>query len=252
MERIRALRIPVLVSANCLWDAKRGEFAYPRVFEGVDLALDSGGFVAMKRYGGYRWSAEQYVRLARHLRPAWWAQMDFCCEPEIASDAAAVRERIGRTVSGLQECQRIAQGEGMSAPMPVLQGWKPEDYAHGPIYEQDYRWPKLVGVGSVCRRPIDGANGIMAVVSALDQAVPSGVQFHLFGVKSQAIARLVEEFPSRIASMDSQAWSVRARKQAHLSGEPCDNERRAAAMVEWYERQVSAAQSGTPQMLLGF
>src|SRR5690242_14275136 len=94
-----------------------------------------------------------------------------------------------------------------------------------------------IRVGSMCRRPMAGKNGLGAVMSALSGAAPSHVRFHLFGVKSQAIGKLAREFPERIASMDSQAWSVRARKVAHASGVPCDNELRARYMEEWYDKQ---------------
>jgi len=247
MESVRSLGIPVLISANALWDNQRKDFSRPRSLAGLDLALDSGGFVAMKRYGGYRWTASQYVGLAQYLRPAWWAQMDFCCEPEIASDSTAVRSRITQTVAGLQECQRIADGEGVARPMPVLQGWKPEDYTQGPIYEQDYAWPSLVGVGSVCRRQVGGPNGVMAVVEAINAKVPQSVQFHLFGVKSQAITALFEEFPNRVASMDSQAWAMGARCAARDAGRPCDNQMRADYLVSWYNRQMGLAHSPTFQ-----
>ena len=32
-------------------------------YQKFDTALDSGGFVAMKRYGGYRWTIEQLLLL---------------------------------------------------------------------------------------------------------------------------------------------------------------------------------------------
>lgn len=151
---------------------------------------------------------------------------------------------------GLQECQRIADGEGVPNPMPVLQGWKPEDYIQGPIYEQDYAWPSLVGIGSVCRRQVNGHTGVMAVVEALNCKVPTGVKFHLFGVKSQAIARLIEEFPERIASTDSQAWAMRARKEANQTGVPCDNQMRSDCMVKWYESQIALTKTATRQYTL--
>jgi hypothetical protein len=93
-----------LVSANSLWNDRKRRFGSGRAYRGFDIALDSGGFVAMKRYGRYRWQVPDYVRLARDMRPTWWAQMDFCCEPEIAGDSATVWARIGKTVQHLHEC----------------------------------------------------------------------------------------------------------------------------------------------------
>lgn len=235
INRVKELSAPVLISANSLWDKRTQKFSRGRCdsYAGLDVALDSGGFVAMHRYGGYRWSVADYVKLAGYMRPAWWAQMDFCCEPELAADRESVRNRISMTVAHLEECERVADGENVRAPMPVLQGWRPEDYCRGRIYEQD-QWPELVGVGSVCRRQVHGPDGVMAVVEALDQAVPAHVMFHLFGVKSTALAELLRRFPNRILSMDSMAWNARARWAGASASSA-----RADFMEQWYERQVA-------------
>jgi hypothetical protein len=236
-ERALAIGAPVLVSANTLWDNARRAFRSPRQFDGLDVALDSGGFVAMKRYGGYRWETRQYVDLAKRMDPAWWAQMDYCCEPEIAGNHAEVKARIERTVGHLRECRAIASDSGVQAPMPVLQGWRPEDYVNGPIYESGEAWPQLVGVGSVCRRNVNGPNGVMSVVEALDGAVPVGTRLHLFGVKTGALAELVREFPSRIASVDSMAWNVAYRWDS-LKGKIARGESsKADSMANWYFAQ---------------
>ncbi len=235
IETAAALGAPVLISANSLW--RNGRFCGWRSYSGLDVALDSGGFVAMKRYGGYRWSIEEYVALAKAMRPTWWAQMDFCCEPEIAGNQAVVWRRIDMTARHLQECQRIARAEKVAPPLLVLQGWKPTDYTKGPIYEQDYQWPSLVGVGSVCRRNIHGPDGLLAVISALDKALPVHVQLHLFGVKGAALSHLKGH--PRFASMDSMAWSLAARWDSYKTGTSCNGEKRVRFMRDWYLTQTA-------------
>jgi len=66
----------LLVSANAFW--KDGKFSgYEALWDiEVPLALDSGGFVAMRRYGGYRWSVSEYIDLAVMVRPVWWAAQE--------------------------------------------------------------------------------------------------------------------------------------------------------------------------------
>lgn len=241
LERARLLGAPLLVSANSLWNDKRKRFGAWRCYAGHDVALDSGGFVAMARYGGYRWTADQYASLAAELKPSWWAQMDFCCEPEIADLRSKVFARIDQTVEHLHTCQRIAGGLGIPAPMPVLQGWIPSDYCQGPIFDPSFVWPALVGIGSVCRRQVDGPAGILAVVSALDRKVPAGVKFHLFGVKSASLCRLLSNYDHRIGSIDSMAWSTRARRIAFETGQACNGELRADTMAAWYVRQQAVA-----------
>jgi hypothetical protein len=238
LERARTMGAPILVSANSLWDNKRQRFGRYKGYAGFDVALDSGGFEAMRRYGGYRWSAVQYLALAKLMQPTWYAQMDFCCEPELAANQAAVYARIDRTVAGLVECQEIAERLGMPRPMPVLQGWSPDDYCQGPIYDPSFVWPALVGIGSVCRRDVHGPTGILAVISALHARVPEHVRFHLFGVKSAVLKCLVDQFPNRIQSIDSMAWSYRARRIAQERNVSCNGELRAEVMGAWYERQL--------------
>jgi len=117
-----------MVSANALRD--RGKFWRPqrKTFSGCDVALDSAGFVAMTRHGGYLWSAREYVSLASAPLWSWWAAMDYCCEPQIARNRDEVRRRMALTVRMLKGCQREAECAGVKPPMPVLQGWTAADY----------------------------------------------------------------------------------------------------------------------------
>jgi hypothetical protein len=237
----------VMVSANSLWNQGKQRFTDGwRKYDGLNVALDSGGYVAMKRYGRYRWSVEQYVGLAKAMGPEWWAQMDFCCEPDLIGGSSSVGKRIDLSARHLEECQRIAAANNIRRPMPVLQGWKPSDYCQGPIYEQNYDWPTLVGVGSVCRRHLNGPNGLFRVISALDDVLPPHVKLHLFGVKGTAAAVLATHH--RIESIDSMAWSFRARKHALHDDVPCTNEVRAAVMGQWYENASASINRPQPQL----
>jgi hypothetical protein len=247
LDRCRSLASPILVSANSLWNDKRKAFRSFTPYAGFDCALDSGGFVAMKRYGGFRWTAEQYAELASRMKPTWWAQMDFCCEPEIAKDKTAVFTRITKTADHLMDCRSAAVKLGATMPMPVLQGWRPSDYCQGPAYQWPaHEWPALVGVGSVCRRSVNGPDGIISVVDAIDRAAPKHVKLHLFGIKGSAIEKLVEQFPHRCASMDSMAYNMQARWDTFHSGKPRNRHYDAEVMATWYQRQVKHA---TPSQL---
>lgn len=243
LEKAKLIGAPILVSANSLWDNKRKRFSGWQCYAPHDTALDSSGFVAMKLYGGYRWTVSQYVALAREMRPTWWAQMDFCCEPEIAGNRTEVFARIDKTAEHLNDCSDTARQGGIPDPMPVLQGWEPRDYCEGPIYSTGYAWPSLVGIGSVCRRAVRGANGILSVLGALESKVPPHVRYHLFGVKSSAIAELRQDFSHRIESIDSMAWAFAARCDARKAKTPCTGVFRAEAMASWYSTQL---QTQTP------
>lgn len=213
LPRVAAqLGCPALVSAGRGWRDGRLRAPGPALDGLGDVALDSAGFVAMKVHGGYPWSVADYVRVAGSRRWAWWAQMDLCCEPEIAGDRAAVLGRVQGTADLLRTCREEADRVGVVAPMPVLQGWEPDDYARSAESADaalDGAWPSLVGLGSVCRRELLGPAGVFAVVSRLDRVLPPGVRLHLFGQKGEAIAELRD--CARVASLDSCAWDDRAR-----------------------------------------
>lgn len=239
-----------LLSANALFNHRTKSFReVPMNLDNVDVALDSAGFVAMNRYGNYPWSLPAYCELAMSHPFAWWAQMDFCCEPEVANDRAILRERIHATAQALSACNHLHTAWSTQAPelhlrpaMPVLQGWSPDDYelsselANAVLFG---RWPDLVGIGSVCRRELGGANGIATIIARLDAVLPSHVRFHLFGVKGSAISEL-SKLP-RVASVDSMAYEFRARVLAREAGATKTISFRAEVLEKWMDRQTGHA-----------
>lgn len=252
LRRARALHAPVMASANSLWDPRAGKFSPAwKELRGLEVHLDSGGFVAMKRYGGFRFSAEQYAGLAAEMKPRWWAQMDQCCEPEVAGDRSEVLRRIDRTAANLMECRALARDVGAEAPLMVLQGWKPEDYVSGPAFDDPaFEWPEVIGVGSVCRRDLHGPCGLIAVLKRIDETLPPHVRLHLFGVKGAAAVALRSH--PRVESVDSMAWSARARVVAREAGKPCDNALRAEFMEKWLVRHREAVRPRCEEMSFCF
>jgi hypothetical protein len=217
VDEARRHALPVLFSANAFIrrakDSGRVRFALPpaRKYDGMDTALDSAGFVAMSRYNGFDWSVQQYLDLVAANDWTWWAQLDCCCEPEVARNRNERILRIAETARLYAACAAAARRRGLKAPMPVLQGWTVDDYLRSADSLPAAEWPALVGVGSVCRRNVSGPDGIIAIVDALDRALPTHVQLHLFGVKGQALDVLHGH--ARIWSMDSMAWDLAARRK---------------------------------------
>jgi hypothetical protein len=169
---------------------------------------------------------------------AWHAAMDYCCEPEVAKDRPLRLLRIAGTALMLARCQAEASARGLPAPMPVLQGWTPAEYALCAQWLPVRAWPALVGLGSVCRRPVDGPTGILAILDAVDAVLPAGVQLHLFGVKSAALALLAKH--PRVASADSMAWDMQARAERRTGR---DMAFRVGHMHRWMDRQSEAIAS---------
>lgn len=235
----------ILVSANALWNDAKREFRLPDPAPYGNIALDSSGFVAMKRYGGYRWDVSEYVEFASTKPWKWWAAMDYCCEPEIAEDRAEVQRRVDLTVETLAECREYVtywqEVEGVhwaTQPMPVLQGWRAEDYRRcvaGVNKVLGGKWPEVVGLGSVCRRKLHGPDGLLALLDEMDLVLPAGVRLHLFGVKSTALDKIGKH--PRVASTDSCAWDMDARMKACKAGKSNTLAHRGEVMRAWYDKQ---------------
>jgi hypothetical protein len=207
----------VLLSANAFsvreHHKERIRFRIPANgrLHGLDAALDSAGFVAMVKYGGFDWSVEQYGALAAAHDWAWWAQMDCCCEPEVAGSKVDRLFRIAETARLYGCCEREAERRSLKKPMPVLQGWYVDDYRRSANLLPVVEWPALVGIGSVCRRAVHGPDGIVAIVEALDKELPEHVKLHLFGVKGTSLGVLAGH--RRVESVDSMAWDMAARRK---------------------------------------
>lgn len=229
LERVQELRAPALISANCLsiWSRRNGwpnwggwRLDKLKNARGLhSLCLDSAGFVATANYGGFPWSIGQYVALAAAFPFRWWASIDYCTEAEIAGDRDEVLDRISRTIRANLDSWRMGCDAGIGGTfLPVIQGRAPADYercADG--ISACIQSGRLIGVGSMCRREIHGPEGLIAVVDHLDRLLPPGIRLHLFGVKGSAIPFLLP-FRHRIASLDSQAYGVTARRDAYRRG----------------------------------
>lgn len=248
LQRARALGRTALISANALsrWSERRGwrEWAGWRLgqlqnAQGLPgLCLDSAGFVAAARYGGFPWSLADYVSLAAAYPFQWWASADYCVEAEIAHDRDAVIDRLARTIRANRDCRILGEDAGIADRlMPVIQGRRPSDYERC----IDALWGSirpgaLIGVGSMCRRDIHGPEGLIAVIDHLDQILPRGVCLHAFGVKGTALPYLLP-FSHRIASIDSQAYGVGARREALRTGISKTDRMVADHMEQWLAGQ---------------
>lgn len=213
--------------------------------------LDSAGFHAMAAWNGYPWTPREYVLdLCAQFPFRRFSSMDLCVEEEVASDRDEVRERISKTVALNRECLFWSREAGIQDRlMHVIQGANAEDYLrcfdamHGMIGDR-----AVIGVGSMCRRQSHGEQGIVAIVDRLDRELPKGVTLHLFGLKSDG-AEAVAMLDSRVASIDSQAYGVRARRIANdrRRQDPTfskSNEFVAEVMTAWWTGQVDRMRRG--------
>jgi hypothetical protein len=249
LQRARRLGQPVLISANSLsrWSRPQGwpewlgwrlgQLANARGLASIDL--DSGGFVCAVRYGGIPWTIDAYMALAAAYPFRRFASIDYCVEPEIARDREAVLDRISRTIRANRDCRDRALDLGIiDRFMPVIQGRRPDDYER---CADALAWSLLpgtvIGVGSMCRREIAGPEGLVAVIAHLDRILPPGIRLHAFGVKGSALPYLKPHF-DRIASIDSQAYGIAARRDALVRGVPKTDALVADHLERWGRRQL--------------
>ncbi len=254
VEHAKARGLPVLMSANAF--ARRYPKGHPREgtfrgfrtelqhLAGLNVALDSAGFVSTVLFGGtYPWSVDQYLDLVEAFPWSFWSSMDLCMEPQVAEDDAIRRLRLAATAQNHAVCAAAAARRGLPAPMPVIQGWTISDYLLSVDWMPVVEWPSLVGVGSMCRRHVTGPNGVLEVVTALDEVLPPHVTLHLFGVKSTALPLLNAlpcqqarpGKPPRVYATDSCAWDAAARAECRTGR---TMEVRIGFLERWLERQA--------------
>jgi hypothetical protein len=100
----------------------------------------------------------------------------------------------------------------------------------------------------MCRRHVNGEHGILHVLDVLDRAFSgSNATYHLFGLKSQAIA-IAAQHP-RVASADSQAYGVAARQNARKARTSKTDAMLAGTMAHWYRQQMATITAPPPMPL---
>lgn len=249
IKKAQLLKAPVLLSANALRTDKGDKWKRLPDFGDLDVALDSGGFVAAMN-GGFKFSMTEYLDLVETMGPTWYAAMDYCCEPEIAGDRDKVAGRIDQTIESLRAMLVMVKQRDMQEPMPVAQGWTPDEYEGclermAELYDGGF--PPLIGVGSVCRRPVHGDTGLFNVLNRIDQWLAAHghtTKLHLFGVKGQALTKLRASFSDRVESTDSFAHAMRAQWaawEARRSGDEPIN--RVDHMELWYHKNTPKQRS---------
>jgi len=232
--------VPLFISRNRLVDYR----TFPRALG--RWALDSGGFTELKDHGQWRIGPAEYVAEVRRIvagvgrMPDFVAPQDWMCEPwvifgrrDVPSNsptwfhgtrearglepgepeqdlAAAVRFHQERTVENFLQLRHLAP----EIPwMPVLQGWALDSYVEcAAMYESvdvDLAAEPIVGLGSVCRR--QATSEIAEIVATF---ADRGLRLHGFGVKTQGLG----DYGPDLASADSMAWSMDARRSAPLPG----------------------------------
>lgn len=206
-------------------------------------ALDSGGFTELSMHGTWTVPARQYAAEVRRFRDeigglAWAAPQDWMCEPAVlAKTGLTVDEHQRRTVENFLDLRDVAPDLPW---IPVLQGWTIGDYwRHEEAYAAagvDLASAQTVGVGTVCRR-----QNTTSAVSIMSTLAHGGLRLHGFGFKLTGLRAAHRH----LASADSLAWSLEARKSPPMPGHThasCANCLEWALL--WRERALAACSPG--------
>lgn len=201
-------------------DAKNFESAFISIhrikdrksnFKVNDWIMDSGAFSTILKYGGYPDPVEQYAQQIKR-----WANcgnllaavaQDYMCEKHMLDiTGKTIEEHQHLTIQRYKEL--ISYDVGGVKIIPVLQGYKPQDYVnHIDQYGDLLKHGMWVGVGSVCKRN-GNVNAIQEVLLAINTKRPD-LKLHGFGLKTTALADgLIREL---LTTADSMAWSYSAR-----------------------------------------
>lgn len=194
---------PAFISVNRLRTRKR--------FKVKRWIMDSGAFTTIFKHGGYPHPVQAYADEIRRWKDngellAAVAQ-DYMCEPAmLAKTGLTVADHQRLTIERYDDLLRCETGVYI---MPVLQGYKPDEYvSHLRQYGDRLPLGAWVGVGSVCKRNSSPA-AILDVLIAIKSERPD-LRLHGFGLKIIALANGV--IRALLYSADSMAWSFNARK----------------------------------------
>lgn len=224
----------------------------------VDTAADCGGFVATRKWGDYKYSAEQYVEWLDGWRPGWAATMDYCCEPPLTGgNRVVIIERQKRTTERawwFWQHYRTASWVWV----PTIQGWDITDYQRHagellPLIRQmsSHYGPTRgfrVGIGTLCAR---ASSLMIQQVTAAVSTILGQVPIHLWGTKLGVFKSPVQ-LPASITSVDSAAFNGmwgRGREEWKHSG-MSQRQWCFAVALPTYEQKLLAALSQPKQLSL--
>jgi hypothetical protein len=202
----------VILSARRLHDrpSKSGRGMLRRAE--VPVFLDSGAFSELTKHDRWAWPVHEFADFVRAAcktlgRVEHAGIQDWMCEPHmLAKTGLTVEEHQRRTVANFCLLRRCWP----SVPwLPTLQGHTVAEYMRCAQMYRDQHVElddhALVGLGSVCRR--SGTLEIEHVIREVKAGLPARTRLHGFGVKSEGSLLACWG----LASVDSMAWSRRAR-----------------------------------------
>ena len=194
------------ISVNILRKGNRKSF-----FEVSDWIMDSGAFTEISNYGNFRFTVDEYAGWINKFKDCGNLELavsqDYMCEPFILNKTGlSIQDHQRLTINRYDDLVKMSRVK----IMPVLQGYKPEDYvSHIKQYGNRLKKEMRVGVGSVCKRN-SKPSSIIEVLTLIKSERPD-LRLHGFGVKVTSLSD--PQVSSLLYSSDSMAWSYAARRE---------------------------------------
>ena len=208
-ERIRP-GADVLIVATAHWHNGRKRFSreLPPLDRVGRVAIDSGGFTAERKYGGYPWSLLEYVEFIQDMKERlgdkleFAAVMDYACTPGAGDQAS--RENLDRIDKTHENDLFLRSWDSSINWLSVLQGdnQAEREYALQDLSESElWRYGNgYYGLGSIVGRPFAKIREVLELVDFHT----GGAYLHAFGLHANILDKKESSFFVR--SWDSYSW----------------------------------------------
>lgn len=186
MYRFLPNNLNVMFSATSYWNGQTWRKPIKKFPKKCGLKwLDSGGYLALLKWGHYPFSVVNYANLVIVLQPDFYATMDLACEPSLICNSVidSVNNRIKMTVKNA-----VALGEYENqlpgTMVPVIQGYTlPEYLSCIDLHYQNGTIRDYMAIGSMCRR-ISNKELHSLIPGIYQHAKDAGAtKLHFFGLK---------------------------------------------------------------------
>jgi hypothetical protein len=174
------------------------------------LFIDSGGFHSSLLNGRYTKTDREYLQYIEKVQPTYFALRDYPCEPELLQKHnRTVKDHITMTLNHhIALLDQLPNYNIQAQPIPVLQGWKTEDYLYClDLYKEHDLITDYTAIGSICRR--NATREIRKIITAVREGLPRATRLHGFGVSLSALKD--HTIWRSLYSVDSSAWDYTAR-----------------------------------------
>lgn len=162
--------------------------------------MDSGAFTLLRQFGKYPFSYGEYLRSVKKFKPTYFANMDWCCEPDIVkATKLSVLHHISHTVENGRQLIDFDRDKFVM----VLQGWTIRDYFTCIDYVKDYGlFTPVLGVGTMCCRK--NPTEVFNLLKNIKANIPDWCKLHCFGFSIDMLK--FKEVYDLIDSIDTYAW----------------------------------------------